>query len=141
MNNYSNEELARTWYIPGDYISMKRRCQLTIDLIEQGIISGDCETYCSLGLKAIRERRDKRTGKTMVQKGVDAVLEEQTEQMCLGITDAEAIASAYVDAIRSEAADSAPTHRSRNAEKRQRRIAVVLPRIIKNRIRRRKDDK
>ena len=88
-----------------------------------------------------REGRDKRTGKTMVQKGVDAVLEEQTEQMCLGITDAEAIASAYVDAIRSEAADSAPTQRPRNAEKRQRRIAVVLPRIIKNRIRRRKDDK
>lgn len=75
----------------------------------------------------------------MSEKGIDAVLEEQTEQMYLGITDTEAVASAYVDAIRSEAADSTPTKRVRNAEKRQKRIAMSLPRIIKNRLRRRKD--
>ena len=51
VNNYNKDERERTWYSREEFASMKIQCQVTVDLIEHGVISEDCENYCITGLE------------------------------------------------------------------------------------------
>lgn len=143
VNNYSNEERANTWYSRDEFGSMKRECQITANLIDRGLVSGDCENYCITGLEHNIRSHDNNMRKSRVEKGIDAVLEEQAEQGSIGIFDAEAISVAYVEAI-SHQEDAATTtkylHRSSsatNAVRKQKKVTSSLSRMIRDRMRRR----
>lgn len=145
INNYTHEECKSAWYNRGDYIAMKRQCQVTMDLIERGAITEDFNDHCIVGLeRIIQNRSTSRLQKSRVELGIDAVMKEQAGQGFSGISDVEAISVAYVDAINMEPAepeskgDLKPPFVADVITK-QRRITKPLSRMIRNRMRRRND--
>lgn len=145
INNYTDEEWESAWYTRGDYIVMKRQCRVTMDLVERGLIAGDCDDHCTAGLERTIQSRGSSSlqTKSRMALGIEAVMEEQAEQQFSGIADVEAISAAYVDAISMEVA-APETKRDlelpSNVVRKQRRITKPLSRMIRNRMRRRKDN-
>lgn len=134
VNNYSHTEWTNTWYTREDFRSMKKECQITVNLIERGILHGDCEKYCITGLERRIRSHNNSARKARKEKGIDAVLREQAQQEHTGVTDAEAISASYVDAIRRPDT-AAPKCVPRaavapNMSRRQRKISMTLPRVI-----------
>lgn len=146
VNSYSNTEWAHTWYNRNEFASMKRECQVTVNLIDRGLLSGDCENYCITGLEHNIQSHDNTMRKSRIEKGIDAVLEEQAEQVYIGIFDAEAISVAYVEAISHQEDAAIATEYLRrsssatNAVKKRGKVTSSLSRMIRDRMRRRSEN-
>lgn len=140
VNNYSDDEWTSTWYTRKDFRAMKKECQMTVNLVERGILHGDCDNYCITGLEFRIKNHTNSERRARKEKGIDAVLEEQAHQIHDGVTDAEALSASYVDAIRRPE-DSAikcvpPAAAAPNMARRK--IAMAIPRVIAHTTRRRK---
>ena len=98
-HEFSEEELDACWFRGDEYAAITRSCVKQIQKLEQGSKLRD-QKYCSRGL----ETHTQLAGLAKAQNrraAWDAVLDEQEEQVSLGVVDDEPIAQRYQDASSS----------------------------------------
>jgi hypothetical protein len=94
-HQYSNDELDACWFRGDEYTAITRSCIKQIQKLEQGAKLRD-QKYCSRGLEA----HTKLAGLAKAQNrraAWDGVLDEEEEQISLGVVDDEPIARSYQD--------------------------------------------
>ena len=97
ISNFTEEEIANTWFTSKECVQMKREEQQTLELLKSGAFNGDCDQHCARGLenrvrKGALERRLNR------EVARFTVLDEQDRQEYQLQHNPEAIAKAYIAA-------------------------------------------
>jgi hypothetical protein len=99
INEYSREEIERTWYLPEESFKIHQRCVKEVIMLETGMrLKG--KKYCSRGLENSTMRAQLAKKKNR-RYAYDAVLDEQDEQQEHDDYDDEAIAEMYHEASMS----------------------------------------
>lgn len=98
-HEYTTEELDACWFRGDEYAQITRSCCKQIEKLEQGAKLKD-QKYCARGLES--HTRLAALAKAQNRRAAwDAVLDEQDEQISLGVVDDEPIARRYLDASSS----------------------------------------
>ena len=102
LHEYTTEELDACWFRGNEYAQIARSFRKEIKMLERGLLKNLAlydhdRKYCVRGLEshtrlaALARNQNRLTARA-------AVLEEQSEQLSIGVIDNEAIASRYRDA-------------------------------------------
>jgi hypothetical protein len=95
-HEYTTEELDACWFRGDEYAQITRSCCKQIEKLEQGAKLKD-QKYCARGLES--HTRLAALAKAQNRRAAwDAVLDEQDEQISLGVVDDEPISRRYHDA-------------------------------------------
>ena len=92
VNNYSDEEIAATWYNDQEFKVMRKSACMVAKMIEDGTISS--EDCCIRGLEH-KNKTAARRKRAIRMNASEAVLDEQQCQMQCGMNDDESIAQVY----------------------------------------------
>lgn len=100
IDDYSREEIEQTWVLPQESYIIHYNCLLQVRKLDKGRVFIDDGKYCARGLESLTKLRMISLEQAR-RESYDAVLDEQDEQVLLGIVDHKAIADLYRDVASS----------------------------------------